>query len=144
MAWAGPRLVVRDTRGWGDSQAGDIRFYTLRYLRERLVIHNASRPRRPHLWIRVLVCPWEAFAKQGEYEPGSIGIWSQLISIGPKCYQNGTRIQPKYHANHTLGHPRAGSERQVAKRRRVGSKWGAHGSEYGFPTRCFWHQVLSN
>ena len=23
-----PRLVVRDTRGWGESQAGDIRFYT--------------------------------------------------------------------------------------------------------------------
>ena len=32
MAGVSPRLVVRDTRGWGESQAGDIRFYTLRYL----------------------------------------------------------------------------------------------------------------
>ena len=30
------RLVIRDTRGWGESQAGDIRFYTLRYLSPRL------------------------------------------------------------------------------------------------------------
>ena len=96
-----------------------------------ILIHNASRPRRPHLCIRVLVCPWEAFSKQGEYELGSIGIWPQLIIVGPKCYQNGTRIQPKYHANHTLGHPCAGSERQVAKRRRVGSKWGHMGPKTG-------------
>jgi hypothetical protein len=42
-----------------------------------------------------------------------------------------------------LGHPWAGSERQVAKKRQVGSKLGAHGSEKGFPNHCFWHQVLS-
>jgi hypothetical protein len=45
---------------------------------KEIVIHNASRPRRPHLWIRVLVCPCEAFSKQGEYDLGSIGIWSQI------------------------------------------------------------------
>jgi hypothetical protein len=77
------------------------------------------------------VCPWEDFSKQGEYELGSIGMWSQLISIGPKCHQHGTRIQPKYHANHTLGYPWAGSEHQVAKKRRVGSKWGHMGPKRG-------------
>ena len=42
------------------------------------VIHNASRPCRPQLLIRVLGCPWEVFCKQGEYDFGSIGIWSQI------------------------------------------------------------------
>ena len=37
-------------------------------------IFLAWRLRRPHLWIRVLACSWEAFFKQGEYELGSIGI----------------------------------------------------------------------
>ena len=40
MAGANPRLVVRDTRGWGESQAGDIRFYTLRYLSPRQVVRD--------------------------------------------------------------------------------------------------------
>ena len=76
------------------------------------LIHNAPRPRRPRLWIRVLVCPWEGFSKQGEYDLGSIGIWSV-------------------------------SERQVVKRRHVGSKCQAHGSEKVIPNRCFGHQVCS-
>ena len=41
-------------------------------------IHNALCPRRPHLCIRVLMCPREAFSKQGEYDLGSIGMWSQV------------------------------------------------------------------
>ena len=73
---------------------------------KRKVIKNASRPRRPHLWIRVLVCLGEAFVKQGKYELTSIGIWSQLINIGPNCHQHGTPIQPTQYTNHTLGHPR--------------------------------------
>ena len=43
-----------------------------------------------HLWIRMLVCPWEAFVKQGRCEPRSIGIWPQLSNIGPKFHQHGS------------------------------------------------------
>jgi hypothetical protein len=32
VAGVSPRLVLRDTRGWSESQDGDIRFYTLRSL----------------------------------------------------------------------------------------------------------------
>ena len=53
-----------------------------------------------------------------------------------------SEFSQKYNANHTLGHPYAGSERQVAKKRHLGSKGGAPGSENGFPNLCFWHQVL--
>ena len=38
------------------------------------VIQNDSRTRRPHLWIRVLVRPWEAFAKQSKCEPRTFEI----------------------------------------------------------------------
>ena len=37
MARVSPGLVVRDTHGWGESQAGDITLYILRYLNPRLV-----------------------------------------------------------------------------------------------------------
>ena len=36
QAGGSPRLVLRVPRGWGEAQAGDIRFYTLRYLSPRL------------------------------------------------------------------------------------------------------------
>ena len=39
LAALSPRLVVRE-RGWGESQAGDIRFYTLRYLNPKLVVRD--------------------------------------------------------------------------------------------------------
>jgi hypothetical protein len=40
LRYLNPELVVRDTRGWGESQAGDIRFCTLRYLSPRLLVRD--------------------------------------------------------------------------------------------------------
>jgi hypothetical protein len=40
VAGGGPGMLVRDTCGWGESQAGGIRFYTLRLLRPRLVLRD--------------------------------------------------------------------------------------------------------
>ena len=40
QAGGSPRLVLRVPRGWGEAQAGDIRFYTLRYLSPRQVIRD--------------------------------------------------------------------------------------------------------
>ena len=88
------------------------------------IIHNASRPRRPHLWIRVLVCPWEALLNRVNTILDRLAFGHKLFSIVPKCHQDGTRIQSKYHANHTMGHPWAGSERQVANRRHVAANGG--------------------
>ena len=61
----------------------------------------------------------------------------KLNRIGPKCHQRGTRTQPKYHANHTVGQSLAGSERQVATKT---SCWQQMG---GTSVRKRWHQVLS-
>ena len=96
---------------------------------QHMLIHNASRPRRSHLRIRVLVCPWKAFLNRVNTILDRLAFGLKLISIGPNYHQNGTRIQSKYHANHTSVHPWAGFDRQVAKRRHVGSKWGALGPE---------------
>lgn len=84
--------------------------------------------------MRVLVCPWAAFADQGECEPRSIGIWPQLINICSNCHQNGIHMQPNYHTNNTLGHPRAVSERLAANRNK---KLGAHWIQKNSQDRCF-------
>ena len=69
MAGVIPRLVVRDTHGWGESQAGDIRFYILRYLSPRLVLRDTRG--------------W------GEFQAGSLGsgfsearLWDPLSKAG--------------------------------------------------------------
>ena len=54
-------------------------------------------------------------------------VFGQLIKTGVKYHQNGRHIQPKYNANHTLGHQRAGSDSPVVIR----SRWAAHGSQTG-------------
>ena len=54
------------------------------------IVQNASRPRRPHLWVRVLVCPWEVFAKQCKCERRFIGMWSRI-------YQCRSQMSPTWH-----------------------------------------------
>ena len=105
-----------------------------------MLIHNASRPRRPHLWIRVLVCPWEAFAKQGEYEPGSIGIWSQHWSqMSPKWHPNPAKIPYKSHLGSPTGRFQAPGRKKTAHWQHMG----AHGYQKGPTNRRFLCQVLS-
>ena len=59
---------------------------------ETIVIHNTSYPRRPHLWIRVLVCLWEVFLNRVNTILDRLEFGHKLINIGPECRLNGTRI----------------------------------------------------
>ena len=100
-------------------------------------IHNASRPRQPTLLTCVLVCQWKTFPRKVKYEFPSIDIRSKSIpdrsQISPRCHPT----QPTYHQDHTLVHIRAGSERRVVKRCRVGAKWAPNGRRMTLLVMCF-------
>ena len=94
-----------------------------------VLIHNASHPRWPNLWIRVLVCPWEVFSKQGEYDLGSIGNLSQVDYCRLHMSSKWRRDSDKIVCESDLGQPKG--------------RLRAPGRKKTSPTHCFRHQCLS-
>ena len=88
---------------------------------------NASRPRRRHLWIRVLVCPWEVVFEQGKNDLVSIDMWSHIdwhrYQMSSTWHPDSVKIQSKSDLGAPMGRFRAPGRKQTSCWQQMGGTW---------------------